>query len=333
MRPRPLAVHRDDAEHVLAHVARGADARHLALLDHRALDGRRGHEAVVVPHQQKALGGRPEHRPADPLRHGHRREARVERQELVVHHLLARRVVQAVRVFLHDVERGLERGRVHLAEQQIVRRGLDGGLGDELLADRGRGLAVGRDALELHAMAHGQLEDAIGGRHPRGLVHVELFDDLRAQEQPLLVGRHELGDLLARVRRDLGHGRRRQRGVREDLLDDPRVLRVARRHGREDARREVPCEGASEERRRQLVQRRARRRGDGGVGRLREQDDDRQRLARPDAGGETLGRHLAQRPGRRRIEDPLRRGGERLDVERRIHCGRGYSFRPRSRSR
>ena len=76
------------------------------------------------------------------------------------------------------------------------------GLGDELVADRDGGLLVRGDSLELDPVAHRQLEDAIGGRHPRRLVHVELLDDLRAREQALLVGRDELGHRLARQRGD-----------------------------------------------------------------------------------------------------------------------------------
>ena len=101
----------------------------------------------------------------------------MQRQELLGDHLGPGLVVQAVRVLLRRVDLRLLGGDLRLLEEHVVGGPLLRALGDELHADGRRRLPEGRNPRQLDAAAHRQLEDAVGRRHARRLVHVELLDD------------------------------------------------------------------------------------------------------------------------------------------------------------
>ena len=88
----------------------------------RALDRRGGDEAVRVAHEQQALGRVAEHGAPDLLRDGHLPELRVERQELLLDHLLAGLLVEAVGVLHRGVDRDVLRAVVGLEEEHVVGR-------------------------------------------------------------------------------------------------------------------------------------------------------------------------------------------------------------------
>src|SRR5258708_20510629 len=83
-----------------------------------------------------------------------------------------------------------------LSEEDVVGRRLLGGLGDELLADGDGDFFVGGNSGQLEPVADRELDDAIGRRHARRLVHVKPLDDRRVRGPALLVGRGELGPVL-----------------------------------------------------------------------------------------------------------------------------------------
>ena len=161
-----------------------------------------------------------------------------------------------VRVLLVGVDQRPLRGDRGLLEQHVVGRGLGRGLGDELHGYRCGGLLERGDPLELDAVPDRELEHAVGRRHPRRLVHVELLDDLRVREELLFVGRHELGHRLVRRCRHGHHRVERNRRVREHLLHHGRVARVKRRDRGEHPGRHVAAQGPVQEGHRQLVERR-----------------------------------------------------------------------------
>src|SRR5690606_10079042 len=76
---------------------------------------------------------------------------------------------------------------LRFVEQHVVERRFVSRLGDEFVRNRERGFFVRRQ-LELEPVAHGELQNAIGGGHAHALVHVKRLDHGRKAEQQRLVG-------------------------------------------------------------------------------------------------------------------------------------------------
>ena len=163
----------------------------------------------------------------------------------------------------------------HVVEGRLLRR-----LGDELVLDRGRGFLEGGDA-ELDAVAHGELDQAVGRGHAHGLVHVELLDDRRVLQHQLFVGRDDLaaafvgGDRPGARARPAScgacrAGRARRRGCCGCASASCSVTEPG----------QVRRERAGEDRRRELRERRARGFGERRVADPREHGDHGDDVAR-----------------------------------------------------